>query len=221
MTELKKYVDELFRHQPGTPEIQDLKEEILSNMAAKRDDFISQGMEKDLATARAKESLPSIDLLVEGNQLTDLGKYHFECSETALLHCIIYWILSLPLLYTTHGIFCYAGLLSTIILSANYILRRMRPSDHIGVLSIRAKKRQEQIVWILWGLFFLTYAMMTAALTLGSNLWFGKPLHIDGPYQAANLAAGIYIPMIGITVPITFSSFTKLLAGSKMEHSDN
>lgn len=32
MTDLQNYVDGLFRHQPLTPEIQDLKEEIVSNM---------------------------------------------------------------------------------------------------------------------------------------------------------------------------------------------
>lgn len=220
MTELKEYVDDLFRHQPGTPEIQDLKEEILSNMAAKRDDLISQGMEKSMATIKAKESLSSIDLLLEGNQLTELGKYRLECSETALLNCIIYWILSMPLLYTNHGIFCHAGLLSTMILGANYLLRRMHPITHNAILSVRAKKRHERIAWILWGLFFITYAAMTAVLTLGSDLWFGRPIHIDGPYQMANLAVGIYIPVITIMVPVTFSSFTKLLAESKLEHSD-
>ena len=38
MIDLQKYVDGLFRHQRLTPEVKDLKEEILSNMIAKRDD---------------------------------------------------------------------------------------------------------------------------------------------------------------------------------------
>lgn len=41
MTDLQKYVDSLFRHQQVTPEIKDLKEEIISNMIAKRDDLIA------------------------------------------------------------------------------------------------------------------------------------------------------------------------------------
>lgn len=221
MTELKEYVDELFRHQPVMPEIQDLREEILSNMAAKRDDLMAQGMEKGLATIKAKESLSSIDLLIEGNQLTDLGKYRFECSETALLHCIIYWILSLPLLYTAHGIFCYAGLLSTVILGANYILRRVRLSGQAAFLSIKTKKRHQKIAWIIWGLFFAIYAMTMAGLSFGSDLWFGRPINIDGPYQIANLTAGIYIPVITVIVPITFGSFTKLLEKSRIENSEN
>lgn len=221
MTELEKYVDELFRHQPRTPEIQDLKEEILSNMAAKRDDLISQGMEKDLATDKARESLASIDSLVGEEQLTDLGKYQFECSEAALLHSIVYWILTLPLLYTSHRIFCYAGLASTLISGAIYLLRQMRPSRRAAFLSIRAGKRRERIAWILWGLFFILYALTAAALSLGSDIWFGRPLQLDGPYQAANLAAGIYVPMTAITIPLTCSSFTKLLSKNKVDCTEN
>lgn len=43
MIDLKQYVDALFRHQRLTPEVKDLKEEILSNMTAKMDDLIAQG----------------------------------------------------------------------------------------------------------------------------------------------------------------------------------
>ena len=100
MTELKEYVDGLFRHQYLTPELKDLKEEILSNMTAKRDDLLEQGIDAELAAEMAKKSLTSIDSLVDGNQLTDLGKYRFECAQTLLLHCILFWIFSLPLLLT-------------------------------------------------------------------------------------------------------------------------
>lgn len=74
MTDLKKYVDALFRHQPSTPEIEDLKEEILSNMLAKRDDLITQGFEEETAAEKAKESLSSIECLIEGNQLTYINR---------------------------------------------------------------------------------------------------------------------------------------------------
>ena len=76
MIDLQKYVDGLFRHQRLTPEVKDLKEEILSNMIAKRDDLIAQGLSAEKATEKAKESLSAIDYLIDGNQLTDVGKYH-------------------------------------------------------------------------------------------------------------------------------------------------
>ena len=54
MIDLQKFVDGLFRHQRLTPEVKDLKEEILSNMIAKRDDLIAQGLSAEKATEKAK-----------------------------------------------------------------------------------------------------------------------------------------------------------------------
>ena len=110
MIDLQKYVDGLFRHQRLTPEVKDLKEEILSNMLAKRDDLIAQGLSAERATEKAKESLSAIDYLIDGNQLTDVSKYHLECMQTLLLNCIVFWIFSLPLLFTHYALFSYTGL---------------------------------------------------------------------------------------------------------------
>ena len=104
MIDLQKYIDGLFRHQRLTPEVKDLKEEILSNMIAKRDDLIAQGLSAEKATEKAKESLSAIDYLIDGNQLTDVGKYHLECMQTLLLNCIVFWIFSLPLLFTHYAL---------------------------------------------------------------------------------------------------------------------
>ena len=98
MIDLQKYVDGLFRHRRLTPEVKDLKEEILSNMLAKRDDLIAQGLSAERATEKAKESLSEVDYLIDGNQLTDVSKYHLECMQTLLLNCIVFWIFSLPVM---------------------------------------------------------------------------------------------------------------------------
>ena len=86
MTDLEKYVDGLFRNQRVTPELKDLKEEIVSNMIAKRDDLVAQGMDAESAAERAKQSLSDVDFLIDGNQLTDVGRYRLECRQTVLLH---------------------------------------------------------------------------------------------------------------------------------------
>ena len=74
MTTIESYVDGLFRHQKMTPELCDLKEEILSNMKAKRDDLVAGGMDAGQAAEKAMESLPDVEFLLDGNQLTDVGK---------------------------------------------------------------------------------------------------------------------------------------------------
>lgn len=211
MNALKEYVDGLFRHQRPTPEIIDLKEEILSNMIAKMDDLTAQGYDEKTAAEMAKDSLPSIERLIEGNQPTNIGKYRLDCSQTVLLHCILFWIFSLPMLFTHYAFFSRLGFLLTVGSGVLCLIQSRRLSDGVAFLSVPASRRRRRIAWIVWGLFFAVCVGSTAALTFAGDLWFGRPLKIDGPYQLANLAAGIYVPFLTILVPVTFSAFTKLL----------
>ena len=112
MTDLETYVDGLFRHQRMTPEVRDLREEILSNMIAKREDLMAQGFDEAAATEKAKESLSSVDSLIDGNQLTCVGSYRAACLQTTLLSCVLFWILSLPLLFFRFWFFQHIGILA-------------------------------------------------------------------------------------------------------------
>ena len=60
-------------------------------------------------------------------------------------------------------------------------------------------------------MFFLVVAGTMAALTFGSNIWFGRPLNISGPYQLANIAIRFYLPLLTIAIPITIDNFSKIL----------
>lgn len=211
MTDLKTYVDMLFRRQRLTPEVKDLKEEILSNLIAKRDDFIDQGLAREIATEKAVESLSAIDELIDGNQLTNISTYHAECTQTILLNCILFWILSLPLLYTHFAGFSYLGLLLTIVSGILYLSKRNPQSAPVAFLSVTESEHRRKIAWRVWGLFFAVCVGIVIALHFASNIWFHRPLQIDGPYQMANIAAQIYLPLLTILIPITFNSFTKLL----------
>ena len=218
MIDLKQYVDELFRHQRLTPEVKDLKEEILSNMTAKMDDLIAQGIEADIAAKKAKESVSTIDYLIDGNQLTDISKYRLECTQTILLNCIIFWIFSLPLLFAHFATFSYLGLLLTISSGIVYLLQTKQQTEVVAFRSITTSERRKKTAWIVWGLFFVVCVGTMAALTFGSNIWFGRPLNTSGPYQMANVAVRFYMPLLTILIPITFGSFTKLLLKNRKGH---
>lgn len=220
MSDLQKYVDELFRHQRLTPEVQDLKEEILSNMLAKRDDLITQGLSEERATEKAKESLSDIDFLIDGKQLTDIGRYHLECVQTILLNCIIFWIFSLPLLFTHYALSCYIGLVLVIISGCAYIFRKDKRDNMIAVLSVTDSERRSKMVWRIWSVFFLVTAGTMVALTFGSNIWFGRPLNISGPYQLANIAVRFYLPLLTIVIPITVSNLSKILLKNRKRSED-
>lgn len=212
MRELQEYVDSLFRHQRLTPEVKDLKEEILSNMAAKRADLLAQGVEKAEATRTAMESLSSVEGLIDGNQLTDLDRYRTECLQTALRNGIFFWIGTMPLLFTGYGLFCYLGMAVTAVLGIWYFIQMKCQSGSMAFVSREAGERRRRWVWILWGAFFLVAAGTMAALTFGGNLWFGVPPRLDGPYQLANLVSRFYLPLLTIFLPLTVGAFPKLLA---------
>lgn len=211
MTDLQNYVDGLFRHQPLTPEIQDLKEEIVSNMMAKRDDLMAQGMDAESATQKAKESLPAVDFLIDGNQLTDVGTYRLECMQSVLLNCVLFWIFSLPLLFVGPAFLGYVGGVLVLAAGCAYAWMKYHPVNGVAVLSVTASERRRKLVWMIWGLFFLVSAGMMAAVTFGSNLWFGRPVSISGPYEMATIAMRFYLPLLTIFVPLTFGSFSRLL----------
>ncbi len=220
MTDLQKYVDGLFRHQQTTPEIKELKEEIVSNMIAKRDDLIAHGMDIESATEKAKQSLSAVDFLIDGNQLTNVSKYHLECIQTVLLNCVVFWLLSMPLLVKMYSFVCHIGLALVIVSGCIYILRKRQAGSAAAFLSVTASKRRRNIAWIVWGLFFFVAVGIMAALTFGSDIWFGRPLNISGPYQMANIAVRFYLPLLTIIIPITFSSFSKILFKNKKEQKD-
>ena len=155
MIDLQKYVDGLFRHQRLTPEVKDLKEEILSNMIAKRDDLIAQGLSAEKATEKAKESLSAIDYLIDGNQLTDVGKYHLECMQTLLLNCIIFWIFSLPLLFTHYALTSYIGLLCVIISGCAYILSKIKKKKSLLFYRFQRVNTEEKSHGLFGVYFFL------------------------------------------------------------------
>ena len=199
MTDLQNYVDGLFRHQPLTPEIQDLKEEIVSNMMAKRDDLMAQGMDAESATQKAKESLPAVDFLIDGNQLTDVGTYRLECMQSVLLNCVLFWIFSLPLLFVGPAFLGYVGGVLVLAAGCAYAWMKYHPVNGVAVLSVTASERRRKLVWMIWGLFFLVSAGMMAAVTFGS------------PYERATIAMRFYLPLLTIFVPLTFGSFSRLL----------
>lgn len=215
MTDLQNYVDGLFRHQPLTPEIQDLKEEIVSNMMAKRDDLMAQGMDAESATQKAKESLPAVDFLIDGNQLTDVGTYRLECMQSVLLNCILFWIFSLPLLFVGPAFLSYVGSVLVLAAGCAYAWMKYHPVNGVAVLSVTASERRRKLVWMIWGLFFLVSAGMMAAVTFGSNLWFGRPVSVSGPYEMASIAMRFYLPLLTIFVPLTFGSFSRLLTKNR------
>lgn len=209
MNELKIYVDKLFKHQHLTKEIIDLKEEILTNMIAKKNDLLSQGFKENIASQKAKDSILTIDDLIEGNHLIYIDQYYKNCIQYILLNCVIFWILSLPLMLIHYSIISYIGFILTIISGIVYLNKSK--SDVVTFVSYLKSNKVMKISWIIWSIYFLVHTFINFMIVFGSNIWYKKPINISGPYQFANIAIKFYIPVLTILIPITvFQCFKSL-----------
>ena len=55
---------------------------------------------------------------------------------------------------------------------------------------------------MLWALYMFVTTLATTAVFFGSNLWFSRPIHIDGPYQFSLLMIRYALPFISILLPL-------------------
>lgn len=225
MDELERYVNTLFRRQKDTADVRELKAEILSNMQAQKMDLMAQGMEEAEAIRKAKQSLTSLDGLVEDRQLTWVDRYHADCVQAMLLSSVLFWILSLPGLMINMRIARDAvalGCGATVICAVLYMIQKGRKQDRTEILAVSDSRRRTKLVWMVWGVFVAVVLLSGAALYFGSNLWFHRPVHIqiDGPYQLAVTIFPIYLLLLTALVPLTVAGFTKRLQKQAKETDD-
>lgn len=71
MNELRMYVEHLFEGKVLTPENIELKEEIYGNLVARYEDLIASGLDESEAIAQTKESMTSIDDVLEEGAAAD------------------------------------------------------------------------------------------------------------------------------------------------------
>lgn len=216
MTNVKKYVDHLFKGYIETQQIKELKEEIVSNLEAKVEDLTSQGLGYEEAVRIASKDLNGIEHLIEDNKKFYTNRFKLELFQLALLYSIIAWIITTPLQIVGMGILInYALLFLTMILGITYLLFNANKNDSyinkIGDYSVRSIVRYKKMSWIIWGLFIVISLFKTTALHFGSNIWFMRSISIDGPYQFAVLLISYLIPFLSVFIPILFTKSQQLI----------
>ncbi|MFM1653309.1 permease prefix domain 1-containing protein [Brevibacillus sp. B_LB10_24] len=209
MKELEEYVAGLFAGYPVTSEIKELKSEILSNLEAKVTDYMQDGMTYEEAVIRATKSIDSIDFLIDGHQRVHLYRFSLELVQMALLFVLVAWIVTIPLriVWTgiwVNGLFTLAvaacGLIYMILLA----LKNSRFANAVASVDLVKLGKWRKAVWMLWGIYILVMTAFTAAVKFGSNVWFGRAIQIDGPYQFAVVSLDFALPFLSIIVPIIF-----------------
>ncbi|MBS4201904.1 hypothetical protein KHA93_20060 [Bacillus sp. FJAT-49732] len=215
MNELKVYVDHLFRKYKHHRNINELKEEILGNLEAKVSHLLAEGENETSAIAKAKSSITNIDDLIDSNMSVKINQFWFKAYQIAFLYVIVAWIITIP--FTIVGIgflmnfmlFLVVLVLLIVYLILGKILKSKK--EKISQLNIVSFVKTKKVIWLLWALFIVvTWGCITAIL-FGSNIWFARPIHIDGPYQFGVLIARYALPFISIIIPLIFTAWEKLI----------
>ena len=222
MIEVSKYIDMLFSYQRKNAKTEALKEKILNEIIINVNDLLLQGVDEIDALKKVKESVTKEERLIDGNQVTDIHEYLVQCSYSVLLNCTLFWIFSLPLLFVKYAPICYIGLVLTLIAAIFYIFQSKcnKKTNTFALVSILESKKRKKTIWRLWGIFFSVSVAVKMAVLFSSNLWFGRPIEITGPYSLINIVLPFYVPLLSVFIPITIGSFTNLLIKNEKRYNN-
>ncbi|HOA35731.1 MAG TPA: permease prefix domain 1-containing protein [Bacillota bacterium] len=211
MDDLKRYVDKLFAGHKETREVRELRDEILGNLEARVADHMEEGMTYDEAVAQARRYLDTVDYLIPEQKPVYRNRYMLELLQAGLLYTVIAWILTIPLrvMFVRGLLFNNLLFLAVIILGVVFLALSSRKDEaYLNAVAPVNKKRltgYRKAAWLIWALFMLVMTAFTTAVRFGSDIWFGRAVHISGPYQFAVIAAAYAMPFITIILPLLFS----------------
>ncbi|MBM7715472.1 cation transport ATPase [Bacillus thermophilus] len=222
MNELKEYVDFPFSTYKNGPSVSDLKEEMLGNLKDKAVHMQQRGWDEKEAIQAAKNSIESVDNLIDGNVSVHLNRFCFQAFQWAFLYLTIAWIATIPMVMIHMGSVAHAFLfLICLAMGAVYMFfAKKQHQPKVGQINVKAMRKVEKIIWMLWGLYVCVISGYMAAVEFGSNIWFLRAAAIDGPYQFGLLISQFVLPLFSIIVPLTFRTWVKLVFSSKVRVED-
>ena len=226
MDELKKYADHLFRKYGHTGEIEDLKSEILSNLTARKEDLMKEGMSEDCAVRTAMQGITQIDNLVEGNLKVYKNRFLLEALQNALLYCLTAWIIIIPCNITIagKGLLMQSFLLwSILITGVIYLWMRVKKNTEFWnrtfYIRYGSLKKLRNISTLLTAVFLIIAWLGATGIHFASAIIYHNPVRVEGPYQWAVLCMDYLVPAAVIVIPLTLGRLPKL--AQKYEVIDN
>lgn len=216
MNELSDYVNLLFSGYKKTTKIKDLKEEIYGNLEARKADLIFLGTSEAEAIEQAKNSITSIEGLIDGNKEVYIYQFRRELLQWALIYLISACIVMIPLLMVNIGTpLSTLGFLITIITGikyAHYSVKghRCHLSDKAYV-NLTHYERIRKLFWFFWAAFALAYTAAITALYFGSNIWFSRRVSISGPNELAVIVIVYAVPFFSIVIPLIVNKMPGLI----------
>lgn len=224
MNSLKDYVDELFRKYTADKEINELKAEIWGNLEARKADLMKSGMDETVATEQAKLSITHIDELIDGNKNVYIRRLEVESLQQALLNLVIAWVITIPATIFRGTILVGGLLFLAVIIVGILYLTRYRDMDknrddfkQRQYVNINYFIKLKKTIWLWWGVFAALSIVLVTGANFGSNIWFSRPIHINGPYMFATILVQYLLPLFSIVIPLTFHSIPKLITKNEAD----
>ena len=224
MSNVKKHMDKLFAKYPQTNETLELKEEVIGNVEAEIADLQSRGHSFEEAFRISRGKMAKLDELIEGLKSIRISKVIFEMMQWALIYTLIAWILITPLsIFYSFRRASWILFLIVIMIGISYLIfymiRRLLPGNYMQV-NLYNIARLRKIVWIIWFIFITAKWGMTTATLFGSNIWFWRPISINGPYEFASVGVLYAAPLITVIVPLLLNKLEKVIVIQGEVHLD-
>lgn len=217
MSRIEEHVEALFAKYRPTQQIVELKEEIHSNLTAKVQDLQAEGMAEEDAAAVAIRHLHSIDHLIDGNHKVYKFDFCKQLTQIAWLYAAIAWVISIPLGLVSRAATHITFFLPIVIVLLAVLygvfsgLAKDRDRNLAIYMSQSTVRRWRRIVWFIWALFVLVATLSVTAVNFGSDIWFGRPMTISGPYEFGVITAQYVLPWLSILLPMLIHQVERLL----------
>lgn len=215
MNDVRNYIDKLFSKYPKTNETFELKEEVIGNLEAKIEDLQSNGVSFEEAFQSSIREMGELDTLIAGVKSIQMSKVLVETIQWTLIYTLLAWIMTIPLgmfdsARKTSWLLFVLVLVAGFLYFAVYFTQRLfkAKSMKVNLLKVMAVRKY---VWAIWTLFILVQWGMVTALYFGSNIWFWRPISMNGPYEFGEMLIAYAIPAITIIVPLLVNQFKKVL----------
>lgn len=208
MSDLRDYIDELFRGYGNSRRTRDLKEEVRGNLEARKLDLIEMGYSEMEAELIARSYITSIEELMGNEVEVNHNTYRLEIVQIVLLGALITWILSIPgILFRSLFVINTLSCLGVFTIGVYYIyllVSYKKKQATVKKVSLIWWKKAEKAAWTVTGIYVLIGLFTTTGIYFGSNIWFRRPISIDGPYQFAQILSSYLAFIYVLAIPLIF-----------------
>lgn len=222
MRDVDAYVDKLFSKYKNNDEIIDLKEEIAGNLKARIEDSMAQGLTYEKAYKEAVKDLGRVEDYIPGSKRIYINAYKKEMLQISILYILILWIITIPLRLSYSLmminislaiILIILGLLSLVVYSRKD-KKFYEETSSINTLKIYKIKK---FTWLIWWFFIIITTGFNFSVRFASNIWFSRPIRIQGPYQFAVLASSFLLPFLTLVIPLIVSKAYKIIQNHEVK----